>query len=104
MFYKSGNVEMKKTEELIEENRWLEAAEIWKKKTTNKNKSIAAKSMFNMALACEMNSDLDAAIDWAAKSYLVFGSKNELHAFNCQNYISILARRKLDIQKIEDLL
>jgi len=103
MYYKSGHVELKKTEELIQENRWLDAAEIWKKNTTNKNKSIAAKSMFNMALACEMNSDIDAAIDWAVKSFYVFGAKNQFHASNCQNYIQILARRKIDIQRIESL-
>lgn len=101
MYYQSGNIEMKKTEALIKENRWLEAAEIWKKNTINKNKSIAAKSMFNMALACEMNGEMDAAIDWAVKSFYVFGTKNEFHAENCKNYIQILARRKLDIQKIE---
>jgi len=104
MYYKSGHVELKNTDELIKQNRWLEAAEIWKKNTSNSNKSIAAKSMFNMALACEMNGDMDAAIDWAVKSFYVFGNKNEIHADNCQNYIRILAQRKLDIRKIENKL
>ncbi|HSO86283.1 MAG TPA: DUF6340 family protein [Draconibacterium sp.] len=102
MYYQSGHLELKKTDELIKQNRWLEAAEIWKKNTTNSNKSIAAKSMYNMALACEMNGEMDAAIDWAVKSYYVFGSKNQEHAFNCQEYIRILSQRKLDIRKIED--
>ena len=101
MYYRSGHLELKKTDELIKQNRWLEAAEIWKKNTTNKNKSIAAKSMFNMALACEMNGDMDAAMDWAIKSFYVFGSDNETHAYNCQSYIKILAQRKQDIKKIE---
>lgn len=103
IYYKSGQIDMKKTEALIEENRWLEAAEIWKKNTTNKNKSIAAKSMFNLALACEMNGNMAAAIDWAVKSFYVFGTKNEFHAENCKNYIQILARRKIDIQNIEKM-
>lgn len=102
MYYKSGHIELAKTEELIEQNRWLEAAEIWKKNTTNKNKAVAAKSMFNLALACEMNGDFDAAIDWTVKSFHVFGSKNEIHAFNCQNYIRILGMRKIDIKAIEN--
>jgi hypothetical protein len=104
MYYQSGYVELKNTDELIKQNHWLEAAKIWKKNISNSNKSIAAKSMFNMALACEMNGDMDAAIDWAVKSYYVFGNKNELHASNCQNYIQILAQRKLDIKKIEGKL
>jgi len=101
MYYRSGHVELKKTDELIKQNRWLDAAEIWKKNTTNKNKSITAKSMYNMALACEMNGDMNAAIDWAVKSFQVFGSKNQFHAANCQDYIKILAQRKLDIKTIE---
>ena len=102
MYYQSGHMELKKTDELIKENRWLEAAEIWKKNTGNSNKSIAAKSTFNMALACEMNGNMDAAMDWAIKSFQIFEYRNPVHAFNCQEYIKILARRKLDIQKIEN--
>ncbi len=100
MYYKSGQIELKKTDDLINQNRWLEAAEIWKKNTTNKNKTIAAKSMFNMALACEMNGDMDAAIDWMVKSYYA-RHKDPYHKRNCQNYINILGQRKLDIKKIE---
>lgn len=102
MYYRSGHTELKATDELIAQNQWLEAAKIWKKNTTNTNKSIAAKSMYNMALACEMSGEMDAAMDWAIKSFYVFGNKNPEHAFNCQEYIKILARRKLDIQKIEN--
>ena len=102
MYYPLGNKELKKTDELIKQNQWIEAAKIWKKNTINKNKNITAKSMFNMALACEMNGDMDAAMDWAIKSFYIFGDRNPEHAYNCQEYIKILARRKLDIQKIED--
>ncbi len=101
MYYKCGQGEMKKTGELVKQHRWLEAAEIWKKNSKTANKTIAAKSMYNLALACEMNGELNAAIDWLVKSFYVFGSKNQFHAINCRNYIDILARRKLDIQKIE---
>ncbi len=100
MYYKSRQVELKQTEELIEQNRWLEAAKIWKKNTTNKNKTIAAKSMFNMALACEMNGDMDAAIDWAVKSFYA-RPKDLYHSGACKTYIFILGQRKLDIKKIE---
>ena len=102
MYYQSGHTELKTTDIMVAEDRWLEAAEIWKKNTTNRNKNIAAKSMFNMALACEMNGEIDAAIDWAVKSFYVFGNKKEVHAFNTQQYIQILGQRKLDIKKIEN--
>jgi hypothetical protein len=102
MYYPIGQPESKKTNKLVDENRWLEAAVIWKKNTTSKNKNVAAKSMFNMAVACEMNGEMDAAIDWAVKSFYLMGNKNDIHTFNCRDYINILARRKMDIQKIEN--
>lgn len=101
MYYKSGQVELKKAEELVRQNKWLEAAEIWKKNVNNKNKSIAAKSMFNLALACEIEGNIDAAIDWVVKSSKVFDTKNEEHYYNCQSYLKILQQRKLDIRVID---
>lgn len=101
MYYQSGHIDLKKTEKLISEEKWLEAAAIWKANIDNKNKSITAKSLFNLALACEMEGELDAAIEWAVRSYHVFGQKNELHAENCQNYIRILSVRKRDLRIIE---
>lgn len=102
MYYHTGQPESGKTNKLVDENRWMEAAVIWKKNTTSKNKNVAAKSMFNMAVACEMNGEMDAAIDWAVKSIYLMENKNDIHTFNCRDYINILARRKLDIQKIEN--
>ena len=57
---------------------------------------IAAKCMYNMAVACEMNDQLEPALEWAVKSYHVFGEKNEVHASNCREYIQILGQRKVD--------
>ncbi|TNF41241.1 MAG: hypothetical protein EP310_07615 [Bacteroidetes bacterium] len=100
-YYKSGHGELKKTDDLIKQNRWMEAAEIWKKHTAHKNKSIAALSMFNLALACEMSGEMDAALDWVIKSFYVFQNSNEFHSENCKEYIRILGQRKLDIKNIE---
>ena len=104
MYYHSGHLELKKTDELLKNNKWLEAAKIWRKNVNNKNKSIAAKSMFNMALACEIEGDIDAAIDWVVKSFHVFEKKNELHYFNCLDYLQILGQRKVDIKVINNQL
>lgn len=99
-YYESGNVDLKKAEKLAMENKWLEAAKIWKANTKNENKNIAAKSMFNLALACEIEGNLDAAIDWVVKSYKIFEQENQVHQFNCYEYIRVLAQRKLDLKKI----
>ena len=57
-----------------------------------------------MGVACEMNDEMDAAIEWVVKSYYVFGEKNEIHADNCKEYIKILGYRKLDKNLINQQL
>lgn len=96
MYYNSGHVDLKQTEQLINEGKWMEAAEIWKANANNSNKSIAAKCKFNMALACEMNGNLDAALEWVVESFHVYGQKNMMHYENCSDYIRILGQRRLD--------
>lgn len=102
MYYASGHVELKKTDEMVKNAEWFKAAEIWKANLTNPNQSIVAKCMFNLSLACEMNNNLDAAMDWVVQSYYILENKNEIHKSNCQQYIRILAQRKIDFRKLEN--
>ena len=101
LYYYSGHQELKKTDAMIQSGNWMEAAKIWKANINNPNKSVAAKSMFNLGLVCEIAGDLDAAIDWVVKSFYVFENENEIHSMNCTDYLSILGQRGLDIKKIE---
>jgi hypothetical protein len=104
LYYVSGQTELKKTESMIKEGRWPEAAEIWEMFIDNPNKNIAAKSMYNLAVASEMEGDLETAINWTIKSYYVFKDKNPVHSENCMDYIRILSQRKLDQKRIEKQL
>ena len=81
-------------------NEWLKAAEIWNKQSRNKNPRMAAKACYNMALACEMEGKLDAAIDWLVQSHSVLKENNEEHKENCKRYIAVLAQRKKEIDKL----
>ncbi len=101
IYYSSGHVDMVKAEAFIKEEKWVEAAKLWKANITNPNKKIMAKCMFNMGLACEMAGDLDAAIDWVVRSFQIFGQDNEFNAENCTQYIKILGTRKLDLKRID---
>jgi len=101
MYYKSGPGEMRRATKLMKDNEWMDAAEIWKKNTKHKNKFIAAKSMYNLGLANEMQGNMDASIDWVVKSYHHLGSKYVPHPNNCLNYIQLLALRKQDFKRIE---
>ncbi len=101
MYYKSQNTEMLKAEKLALNQDWLKAAEIWNRETKNKNKKIATKASYNMAVACEMEGKPDAAIDWLVKSYRYLEKNNENHRKNCQRYVNILVNRKKEIERLD---
>jgi len=101
IYYKSRNTEMIKAEKYALNQDWLKAAEIWNRETKNKNDKIKAKACYNMALACEMEGKPDAAIDWLVKSYSSLGKNNEEHKANCQRYVTVLALRKKEIERLE---
>jgi len=101
MYYTSKHAELLKTNNLVKENRWLEAAEIWKANVDNRNKNIAAKCKFNMALVCEIEGDFEAALDWVVRSFHTLGQNNMVHFANCQQYIKIISQRILDVKKME---
>ncbi|HPF51720.1 MAG TPA: DUF6340 family protein [Draconibacterium sp.] len=100
-YYHSGHVVLKKTDKLVKEGNWLEAAKIWKSEINNPNKYIAAKCMYNLAVANEIQGNIISALDWVVRSYYVFGEENDLHAENCRNYIQVLAKRRMDANVLD---
>lgn len=67
---------------------WQGAAESWKKETTSSSSKIAGRACYNMAIICEINGELDMAIEWAKKAYENHGNKLALR------YVNILKNRK----------
>ena len=92
---------MHQAEKFVFDNEWLKATEIWNKETKNKNPRIAAKACYNMALTCEMETRLDAGIDWLNKSYAILGRNNVKHKDICQRYIKVLGTRKNEIERLD---
>jgi hypothetical protein len=101
IFYRSNNIHMLKAESFLLSGDWLKAAEIYNKETMNKNRNIAAKAKYNMALICEIEGKFDAATDWLVRSYSTYKQENELHQSNCRLYIELIAIRKKEIEQIE---
>ncbi|MDP3433822.1 MAG: DUF6340 family protein, partial [Bacteroidota bacterium] len=99
-YYRSRNVNMLAAEKYFLNGEYLKAAEIYNRETKNKNRNIAAKARYNMALLCEMEGKPDAAIDWLVLSYSAYKQNIEAHKFNCQQYINILALRKKEIERL----
>jgi hypothetical protein len=100
-YYRSSNDHMLTAEKYLLDNDWLKAAEIYSKETTNKNRNIAAKAKYNMALACEMEGNLDAAKDWLDRSKSAYNHEDPIHKSNCDQYSTLLENRKAEIERLE---
>lgn len=87
-YYVSGSDNFKLAAAKSKTGDWEAAAAIWQKETTNKNKKLAAKAFYNLALVAEINGDLKSAIQQAQKSY------DNANSSLAQNYIDVLQERK----------
>lgn len=68
-YYLTGKKEIDAAVPLIQNNKWEEAAAIWSKYADVSSKTTRGKVEFNLALAAEMNGDVDLAIQWGLKSF-----------------------------------
>jgi len=68
-YFLTGKSEIDAAVALIRDNKWEEAAAIWAKYSTVNSKRLRSKVEFNLALAAEMNGNLDLAIEWGLKSF-----------------------------------
>jgi tetratricopeptide (TPR) repeat protein len=93
-YFATGDANLKKAVPLVNSGQWLPAIELWKNTAENtSSKSLKSKAEFNIALGCEMLGDIDAAIDWALKSY------NTMYRTNTYNYLETLKFRKNDLTR-----
>lgn len=98
-YYESNNKKMKQAKLLVDNGDWNGAAKIWTEIVYNpkSSRALTAKAAFNMALAAEMADNIDAALEWAAKSHFY---QNDSYT---TSYLGILERRKIMKKKIEGL-
>lgn len=85
--YFTGSTNMLKAKKSVENNYWKEAAELWQNDLNKQNRRIAGDAAYNMALAFEMEGDIEKALIWAKKSYQQFNNKWAL------DYIKKLEKR-----------
>lgn len=93
-----GNADMEAGKRFAQTNDWKGAAEHWRKATESKIAKVAGRACFNMALACEIEGNLDAAIQWATKAYVEYGNSNG------RNYANILRDRQYEQQRLNEQL
>jgi len=94
-YFAKGDDNLKQAVPLVNSGQWLPAIELWKNTIEKTNsKLLKSKAEFNIALGYEMLGDIDAAIDWALKSYTT------MYRTNTYNYLETLKFRKNDLKKL----
>ncbi len=89
-YYVKGSENFIIARRMAEAGDWNGAAELWKKETTNPKAKVQGRAYYNMAISNEINGNLEAAIDWAQKAYIISGKRLDLH------YLNILKDRKVE--------
>lgn len=89
VFYGKGDDDLKHGAILVDNGEWQAAMSLWKdlaEKT--QSKSVKSKAEFNVALAYELQGDINEAIRWGLKSY------DTMFRQLTYNYLDLLKRRR----------
>lgn len=90
----SGSDAMKQAGRLVDSDDWDSAEKIWKNVAeSDASKSIHSKALYNLAIAAELNGDIDSAIKLALKSY------ETMYQQTTYDYLDRLNRRKQQLLK-----
>ena len=95
-YYKKGNDDFDRARRNVSLNDWKGAAEIWQKYVNNPDPKIAGYACYNMALASEMDGNLETAIEWTKKAFIDFKNKNARY------YMNTLQRRLDDQYRLDE--
>lgn len=100
-FYSSNNKLMKQAMDSVYVKNWKSAIEIWEKVYNTKQGSIQqAQAANNIAIAYEITGDVENAIEYATKSYYMFGKLTfpDYNSFaRIYDYVNELNKRKKEI-------
>lgn len=99
-----NQVDFKKAAELAKKNKWEEASALWGKYTESTNKRYQMQALFNLAIASEMNGNIEVATEMISKASKVssspfYASENE----NIRKYSAVLAKRKIELNRINSM-
>lgn len=95
-YFRKGNNDFERAERYAQTNDWKSAAELWSKYVSDRDEKIAGNACYNMALAEELEGNLEAALDWARKSYTKYNNKKGRY------YANILQQRIYDQAKLDE--
>ncbi|MCH8319014.1 MAG: hypothetical protein IIA88_11070 [Bacteroidetes bacterium] len=85
-YYVRGTNNFKIAKRRAQTGNWDGAAELWDKEVSNPKGKVAGRACYNMAIINEINGDLNAAVEWASKSYTDYENKMALQYINVLKY------------------
>ena len=85
-YYVTGTNNFKIAKRRAQTGNWDGAAELWDKEVSNPKGKVAGRACYNMAIINEINGDLNAAVEWASKSYTDYENKMALQYINVLKY------------------
>lgn len=102
--FSSNQTDFQKANQLAKKNKWEEASQIWQQYAENTNKHHRLLALYNLAVASEMNGDIDTAIELINKASTVSSSPfDAMENRMVRKYAAILAKRKVELEKIYSL-
>lgn len=96
IYYVKGNNDFAQAKRRVQANDWKGASDLWMKYTQNSDPKVAGNACYNMALASEIEGDLQGAIDWAKKAYVDYKNSKAL------NYMNIIQHRLDDQARLDE--
>lgn len=85
-YFVRGTDNFKMAQRRAQAGDWEGAAELWQLETSNKDRKVAGRACYNMAISNEINGDLESAIQWASKSYTDYEINDALSYLNTLKY------------------
>lgn len=91
----SGLPSMKKARRMAQRGDWQDAAQIWERLSKSTNDRVAKRSLYNLAVAAEMEGDFEKALENARKAANRYGLRQ------ADTYIRILNARLAELQRLD---
>jgi len=88
---------MKQAARHFESRNMEQATNMWKRvmaQAGTKNKKAAGRAAYNMAVASEVNGNLDIALEWAQRAWTEYGNKK------ARDYVNVIKQRQNDVRKV----
>ena len=93
-YFPKGDLNLSQAQQFVQNGNWETALALWKTTAEKtKSKSLKSKALLNIAIAYELQGDVENAIKWALDSY------NTMYRLVTYEYLEILKKRKNEIKK-----